>query len=271
MPGDGDPGTSPAEAIVSDSDSRKDGEKVEIEQEIVDPETLDEVVDTAFEEGAEAAKEEIAGTLEDLGIDFEALFDPAPARRRKRSRRRRRRRSTAPIRRRIRTFRTRTRRTRRKMKNPVKKTLKKMEPYAVPAGAIGTFWSEYQKRARQLAASGAISGADIGDAIQHDIENFDASEVPDRLKSSVKTVATLLIGAGLIKETKLGGDFSKMLAGIMQGMAIGTLGKRILDPPVPGQTGATGIRPAFRVIRQSTGGQGTGAMSPALPVPVGGL
>lgn len=102
--------------------------------------------------------------------------------------------------------------------------LTKVKPYAMPGGAILAFAAPYMKRAE-------ASGIGVVDLVKDDIKNFDEREAMARLSAAIPAIAVPGIAGIAVKQTRLLGKASSIAADLLLGLAIGTAGKAILDPP----------------------------------------
>lgn len=104
-----------------------------------------------------------------------------------------------------------------------KNMMTKIRPFALPVAAALAFLAPYMKK--------AIGDATVVGLIKTDIENFDSKEAMKRLTGAAgEIIVPGLIGT-VIKETRVIGKFSSIGADLLIGLAIGTAGKAILDPP----------------------------------------
>lgn len=233
-------------------------------------------IESALEEGANIATEEIYSRLAEAGVPEELLFDPAPKRgRSKKPRSGATGRFARPWHHKRGGFRymdpasrlEKARSYARKAKDPFKKAMVQIGPYVMPLAAVGAFYAEYTERADELLAAGKITKADVMDAVTYDAKHFDAAAIPERLKAHIGTFAGLIGGGWVLKNFRLLGPYSGLVANVLIGGAVGIAAKDILDPPIPKNTSTAtqGTQVPFNPLN-SMAGVGVPSVLPGIPV-----
>lgn len=184
--------------------------------------------DESFAAGYEAAISDHQYDEIDDDYDEEALYDPAPRRRRKHITV-----SQAQGARKVRKGRkpvlvydpAPAPRRRARNGKPRRSLMGKLKSWILPVVALGTFYSGYTKRAKDLNKT-------VIDAITYDVENFDSGEAVERLKTNAVEIATPGVAGYAVKASGIGGQYGKMLGDALMGVSVGSLAKTILDPPI---------------------------------------
>ena len=214
-------------------------------------ETTDTDFDEGYESGETAALTEVQEMLVDEGFDAdeveEMLYDPAPRKKGSKKKKTTRRRYDPTPKRTYRSpYSTKKRKTTAKRKKP-KGMLAKMKKFAMPGTAGVTFYASYIKRAEELFTAGKITKQSVYTAVEYDVKNFDVDDALDRLKDNAGEIVAPVIAGALVKETKVAGKHSGLVADILTGLAAGKAAKVLLDPPIAGAAA-----PAARQITQKT-------------------
>ena len=212
-------------------------------------ETPDNDFDEGFESGETAALTEVQEMLMDEGFDpeevQEMLYDPAPKKGKKKKTSKRRYDPAPQKRYKPRSTSGKKRKTTARRKKP-KGMLAKMKKFAMPGTAGVTFYASYLKRADELFTAGKITKKSVYSAVEYDVKNFDVDDALDRLKDNAGEIATPVLAGMLVKETKIAGKHSGLVADILTGLAAGKAAKVLLDPPI------AGAAPPARQIAQKT-------------------
>jgi len=233
---------------------------IEVEYMETPDNEFDNDFDEGFESGETAALTEVQDMLMDEGFDpeevEEMLYDPAPRKKgRKKKKTSKRRYDPAPKR----TYRPysasrKKRKTTAKRKKP-KGMLAKMKKFAMPGTAGVTFYAAYIKRADELFTAGKIAKKSVYSAVEYDVKNFDVDDAMDRLKDNAGEIVAPVIAGMLVKETKVAGKHSGLVADILTGLAAGKAGKVLLDPPIAGAAPPARLSEQKTIQPAATGGQ----------------
>ena len=220
-------------------------------------EITDNEFDEGFESGETTALTEVEDMLVDEGFDpeevEEMLYDPAPRKKGRKKKTSKRRYDPAPQRRyKPRSTSGKKRKTTARRKKP-KGMLAKMKKFAMPGTAGVTFYASYLKRADELFTAGQITKKSVYSAVEYDVKNFDVDDALDRLKDNAGEIATPVLAAALVKETKIAGKHSGLVADILTGLAAGKAAKVLLDPPIAGAAA-----PARQIAQKTTQPAATG-------------
>ena len=223
-------------------------------------ETTDNDFDEGYESGETAALTEVEDMLVDEGFDpgevQEMLYDPAPRKKgSKKKKTTKRRYDPAPQRRyKPRSTSGKKRKTTAKRKKP-KGMLAKMKKFAMPGAAGITFYASYIKRAEELFTAGKITKQSVYTAVEYDVKNFNVDDALDRLKDNAGEIVAPVLAGALVKETKIAGKHSGLVADVLTGLAAGKAGKVLLDPPIAGAAAPAASQIAQKTTQPAATGQ----------------